>query len=49
VGDLAALGILVTPGDFYGRGGAQHVRVAFTATDERVAEAVRRLGEARST
>jgi succinyldiaminopimelate transaminase len=43
VGYLADLGILVGPGDFYGRGGARHVRIAFTATDERVAAAVSRL------
>ncbi len=40
---LADRGILVAPGEFYGPVGAEHVRVAFTATDERVAEAVRRL------
>ncbi len=40
---LAGLGILVAPGDFYGSAGAQHVRVAFTATEERIAEAVARL------
>ncbi|MEU6864579.1 succinyldiaminopimelate transaminase [Streptomyces sp. NPDC046876] len=43
VAHLAALGILVAPGDFYGEAGAQYVRVAFTATDERVAAAVKRL------
>jgi succinyldiaminopimelate transaminase len=36
-------GILVTPGDFYGAAGVRHVRVAFTATDERVAAAAARL------
>ena len=41
---LADLGILVAPGEFYGRNGASHVRVALTATDERVAAAVARLG-----
>jgi succinyldiaminopimelate transaminase len=40
---LAALGILVAPGDFYGAAGARHVRVALTVTDERVAAAVERL------
>lgn len=40
---LAGLGILVAPGEFYGRAGARHVRIAFTATDERVDEAVARL------
>jgi len=43
VGWLAERGILVAPGDFYGVAGARHVRVAFTATDERVEAAVRRL------
>ena len=43
VGWLADRGILVAPGEFYGAAGAEHVRVAFTATDERVAAAVRRL------
>ena len=43
VADLARHGILVAPGDFYGRGGARHVRIALTATDERVAAAVSRL------
>jgi succinyldiaminopimelate transaminase len=41
---LADLGILVAPGEFYGPHGAMHVRVALTATDERVAAAVARLG-----
>jgi succinyldiaminopimelate transaminase len=41
---LADLGILVAPGEFYGAAGARHVRVALTATDERVAAAVSRLG-----
>ena len=40
---LAQRGILVAPGDFYGPAGAQHVRVALTATDERIAAAVQRL------
>ncbi|MBD3783333.1 MAG: succinyldiaminopimelate transaminase [Micrococcales bacterium] len=40
---LADRGILVAPGDFYGPAGRAHVRIALTATDERVAAAVRRL------
>ncbi|MGW0859070.1 succinyldiaminopimelate transaminase [Streptomyces sp. NPDC002690] len=40
---LAGLGILVAPGEFYGPAGDRFVRVAFTATDERVAAAVKRL------
>jgi succinyldiaminopimelate transaminase len=40
---LAERGILAAPGEFYGEAGSQHVRAAFTATDERVAEAVKRL------
>ncbi|MCD0485678.1 succinyldiaminopimelate transaminase [Streptacidiphilus sp. ASG 303] len=44
VAELAGLGILVAPGDFYGEAGERFVRVAFTAVDERVDAAVRRLG-----
>lgn len=40
---LAEFGILVAPGDFYGRDSADYVRVALTATDERVAAAAERL------
>ena len=40
---LAGAGILVAPGEFYGPAGAEHIRVALTATDERVAAAARRL------
>jgi succinyldiaminopimelate transaminase len=36
-------GILVTPGSVYGAAGASHVRVALTASDERVNSAVARL------
>lgn len=43
VARLADLGILVAPGEFYGPGGEHHVRVALTATDERVASAAARL------
>ncbi|RKN47075.1 succinyldiaminopimelate transaminase [Streptomyces hoynatensis] len=43
VAELSKLGILVAPGEFYGPAGERFVRVAFTATDERVAEAVARL------
>jgi succinyldiaminopimelate transaminase len=40
---LAERGVLAAPGAFYGPAGARHVRVALTATDERVAAAVQRL------
>jgi succinyldiaminopimelate transaminase len=40
---LAGFGILVAPGEFYGPSGSHHVRVALTATDERIAAAVARL------
>lgn len=40
---LADLGILVAPGDFYGAAGQEHVRVALSATDERIAAAAARL------
>jgi succinyldiaminopimelate transaminase len=39
----AERGVLVAPGEFYGTSGAGHVRVAFTATDERVAEVAARF------
>lgn len=42
---LADLGILVTPGVFYGDAGAQHIRVAMTATDEQIKSAAQRLHE----
>jgi len=40
---LAQQGILVAPGEFYGPRGSHHVRVALTATDERISAAVQRL------
>jgi succinyldiaminopimelate transaminase len=40
---LAGAGILVAPGEFYGPAGQSHVRVALTATDERIDAAVTRL------
>jgi len=40
---LAEYGILVAPGEFYGPRGSQHVRVALTATDERISAAAQRL------
>jgi len=40
---LAEIGILVSPGEFYGPAGARHVRAALTATDERIAAAAERL------
>ena len=43
VGRLAESGVLVAPGMFYGVGGGSFVRVALTATDERIASAARRL------
>jgi succinyldiaminopimelate transaminase len=39
----ADAGILVAPGAFYGASGGQHIRVALTATDERIDAAVVRL------
>ncbi|MFJ8030542.1 bifunctional succinyldiaminopimelate transaminase/glutamate-prephenate aminotransferase [Streptomyces sp. NPDC096032] len=43
VAHLAGLGILVAPGDFYGEAGRNFVRVALTATDERIRAAAARL------
>ena len=41
-------GILVAPGELYGSAGSRHVRVALTATDERIAAAAQRLKELRN-
>ncbi len=43
---LAELGILATPGYFYGAKGDRHIRVALTATDANIDEAVMRLTQA---
>jgi succinyldiaminopimelate transaminase len=43
VAEMADIGILVAPGSFYGQAGARHIRLALTATDERIDAAVRRL------
>jgi len=40
---LAERGILVAPGEFYGPAGRRYVRIAVTASDERIAAAVDRL------
>jgi len=40
---LAEAGILVAPGEIYGPAGVRHIRVAMTATDERIDAAVARL------
>ena len=42
-------GILVAPGELYGSAGSRHVRVALTATDERIAAAAKRLAALRLT
>jgi succinyldiaminopimelate transaminase len=43
VAALAELGILVASGTFYGPAGDRHIRVALTATDERIHAAATRL------
>ena len=40
---LAARGILATPGSFYGEQGKNHIRIAMTASDAQIADAVQRL------
>lgn len=46
VGWLAKLGILATPGIFYGEKGAAHIRIAMTATDQQINDATTRMIEA---
>ena len=43
---LAKLGIVATPGSFYGDRGASHIRIAMTATDAQIKEAAQRIKEA---
>ena len=43
---LAGLGILATPGTFYGEKGSSHIRVAMTATDLQIADAAARIRQA---
>ena len=40
---LAALGVLATPGIFYGQAGENHIRIALTATDQQIATAAERI------
>jgi succinyldiaminopimelate transaminase len=40
---FAERGVLVAPGSFYGEAGGEHVRVALTATDERIGQLASRL------
>ena len=43
---LAKLGIVATPGSFYGELGASHIRIAMTATDAQISDAAARIREA---
>ena len=45
VAALAEVGVLAAPGAFYGEAGARHVRLALTATDERIDAAAERLAQ----
>jgi aspartate/methionine/tyrosine aminotransferase len=40
---LAKLGIVATPGSFYGALGASHIRIAMTATDAQISGAAQRI------
>ncbi|MDN6555898.1 MAG: succinyldiaminopimelate transaminase [Acidipropionibacterium acidipropionici] len=44
--ELAELGILCSPGDFYVEGSSDHVRIGLTASDERIRTAADRLDAA---
>jgi succinyldiaminopimelate transaminase len=43
---LAEIGIIATPGIFYGEKGASHIRIAMTATDEQIKSAAVRIEKA---
>jgi aspartate/methionine/tyrosine aminotransferase len=40
---LSEIGILASPGELYGAAGAPYIRIALTATDERISTAAGRL------
>jgi len=40
---LAELGIIATPGIFYGELGSRHIRIAMTATDSQISDAAHRI------
>jgi aspartate/methionine/tyrosine aminotransferase len=40
---LSEIGIIATPGVFYGEKGSKHIRVAMTATDQNIADAAARI------
>ena len=40
---LAEIGIIATPGIFYGELGSRHIRIAMTATDAQISDAARRI------
>jgi aspartate/methionine/tyrosine aminotransferase len=42
---LAELGIIATPGIFYGDLGSSHIRIALTATDQQINSAAARIHE----
>jgi aspartate/methionine/tyrosine aminotransferase len=44
--ELAQIGVVAVPGDFYGAAGENFVRFSITATDAEIAEAARRLSNA---
>jgi aspartate/methionine/tyrosine aminotransferase len=43
---LAELGVIATPGIFYGAKGGQHIRIAMTATDEQIRVVATRIEKA---
>jgi succinyldiaminopimelate transaminase len=43
--ELAQIGILAVPGEFYGEAGKNHVRFSITATDEDINRAAKRLSD----
>ena len=45
---LAQIGIVATPGIFYGEKGSKHIRIAMTATDAQIDDAAQRIKKASS-
>jgi aspartate/methionine/tyrosine aminotransferase len=46
IAELAEIGIVAVPGEFYGDAGKNFVRFSITATDGEIAEAAKRLQNA---
>jgi len=40
---LQKLGVFITPGGIFGKGGSKYIRVSLCATEEKISEAIQRI------